>query len=525
MSMPGTLPGLQRTKNNYPEHFQPVILLSPAVHKVQLFNFVLNFADICMNHFLAENIAIAMKSLQILAFLFLGILAFPAYAQVTFIVDAMPVYTPVPDTIYITGDFNNWNPGDTAYAMHKNELDKWEITLAAQPDLTSFSYKFTRGSWLTGEKGPSGEEIPNRAFTFGNGDIVHTIIYNWADHNNGGSTASANVSVMSTDFFIPQLNRNRRIWLYLPPGYETSALNYPVIYMHDGQNLFDVLTAYAGEWEVDETLNSLANQGYKVPLVVGIDNGGNDRMDEYSPWQNPVYGGGDGEKYMQFIVETLKPYIDQHYRTLPDRGNTAIMGSSLGGLISHFGGLTYQDVFSKVGLFSVSYSFSDSIWSFTHQSVKQEEMRFYQLCGTNESAGEVGYMKRMNDSLVNIGFTQENVFNKIVTGGGHNEKLWREAFGEAYLWLFNAYAIAIDEPAVSGKMLVYPNPVDDILILPLTGNITYDSVVIIDMKGRQLNLVTHPKNNRIDVRKLVAGTYMVKCTKGAVVKEAKFIKK
>jgi predicted alpha/beta superfamily hydrolase len=466
-----------------------------------------------------------MRKIHLLASILMAVFASQAYAQVTFIIDQLPANTPLQDSIYIAGDFTGWNAGDTAYVMHKNEQGKWEITLAAKPDLSSILYKFTRGSWTTVEKGASGEEIPNRAFTFGNGETVHINIYNWADNGGGGSTAATNVTIMSTNFFIPQLNRNRRIWLYFPPDYETSGLNYPVLYMHDGQNLFDALTAFLGEWEVDETLNSLASQGYKVPIVVGIDNGGGDRLGEYTPWSNPDNGGGDGEKYMQFIVETLKPYIDQHYRTLPDRSNTALMGSSLGGLISHFGGLKYQDVFSKAGLFSPSYWFSDSIWSFTHQTGKQDDMRFYQLCGTDESTGEVGDLQRMNDSLVSIGFAQNNIFNKIVTGGQHNEKLWREAFGDAYLWLFNSYSTAIAEPVVKGKMIVYPNPVNDLLTLPGAGNNTYDSVLIFDIKGRQVKSYSHPRKSEIDVRGLIGGTYLVKCVKGTLVQEAKFIKK
>ncbi len=140
---------------------------------------------------------------------------------------------------------------------------------------------------------------------------------------------------------------------------------------------------------MDETLNKLAAQGKNVPIVVGIDNGGGDRIGEYTPWSNPQYGSGNGDKYMEFIVETLKPYIDQHYSTLPDRENTGIMGSSLGGLISQYSSLKYQGTFSKAGLFSPSYWFSDSIWTFTQETGKQYAMRFYQLCGTNESAGMV----------------------------------------------------------------------------------------------------------------------------------------
>jgi len=466
-----------------------------------------------------------MKRIQIITAILLGLIALPAFPQATFIIDQLPASTPPEDSIYIAGDFNGWNPGDTLYVMHKNGEGKWEITLPAQPDLTNISYKFTRGSWTTVEKGASGEEIPNRAFTYGNGDIVHIIIYNWADNGSGGSTAAANVIVMSTNFYMPQLDRHRRIWLYFPPGYETSGLNYPVLYMHDGQNLFDASTAFAGEWEVDETLNSLAEQGYHVPLVVGIDNGNGDRIGEYTPWANPDYGGGDGEKYIQFIVETLKPYIDQHYRTLPDRENTGLMGSSLGGLISHYGGLAYQDIFSKAGLFSPSYWFSDSIWAFTNQTGKLDDMRFYQLCGTNESTGEVGDVQRMNDSLVSIGFPQENVFNKIVQDGQHNEQLWREGFGEAYLWLFKSYTNSIARPLENDKLIVYPNPVNDLLVIPGAGNKAYDRIDIFDTKGRLVKSYIHQVNSVINVNGLAAGTYVAKYMNADVVECARFIKK
>jgi predicted alpha/beta superfamily hydrolase len=307
-------------------------------------------------------------------------------------------------------------------------------------------YKFTRGSWDTVEKGAGGEEIANRTFTFGNGETVNVVILNWADNGVGAtSTAAENVAVMDEDFFIPQLNRNRRIWIYLPPDYVTSGDNYPVMYMHDGQNLFDVLTSYSGEWEVDETLNFLASQGTKVPIVVGIDNGETYRIDEYTPWSNLQYGGGEGELYIRFIIETLKPYIDQHYRTFSDRNNTALMGSSLGGLISHFGALQYQDVFSKVGIFSPSYWFSDSVWLFTSQTGKQQEMKIYQLCGTLEGGNTVSDMLRMNDTLVKSGFQQTEIFNKVVTGGQHNEEFWRTNFSEAFLWLFGYGSSGIDE--------------------------------------------------------------------------------
>ncbi len=226
--------------------------------------------------------------------------------QVTFIIDSLPAYTPPEDLIYIAGNFNGWNPGDPAYVLSKNDDEKWFITSAAAPEGTQIEYKFTRGSWETVEKGPGGEEIGNRLFTFGNGDTVRIIIYNWASGGGPGSTAADNVILMDDDFEMPQLGRTRKIWLYLPPDYNTSGLDYPVLYMQDGQNLFDDSTSFAGEWEVDETLNTLHGQGLQVPIVVGVENGGEDRIGEYTPWPHQLYGGGDGDLYMEFITRNPK---------------------------------------------------------------------------------------------------------------------------------------------------------------------------------------------------------------------------
>ena len=188
-------------------------------------------------------------------------------SQVTFIVDSLPAYTPPGDFLYIAGNFNGWDPGDPAHVLSKNQDQKWEITLAAAAEGTQIEFKFTRGSWETVEKGANGEEIGNRLFTYGNGDTVHVVIFNWASGGGPASTAADNVFIIDEDFEMPQLGRTRRIWIYYPPDYETSGLSYPVLYMHDGQNLFDDSTSFAGEWHVDETLNTLYTEGFRVPIA------------------------------------------------------------------------------------------------------------------------------------------------------------------------------------------------------------------------------------------------------------------
>jgi predicted alpha/beta superfamily hydrolase len=156
----------------------------------------------------------------------------------------------------------------------------------------------------------------------------------------------------------PQLGNQRDILVYLPPDYPQSDIRYPVIYMHDGQNLFDQATSSSGEWQVDETMEQLSQHGYPA-IVVGIHNLGDERIDEYSPFAVPRHGGGKGEAYTAFIVETLKPLIYERCRTLPDRVHTGIMGSSLGGLISLYAMFRYPDVFGFVGAMSPSLWFAD----------------------------------------------------------------------------------------------------------------------------------------------------------------------
>jgi predicted alpha/beta superfamily hydrolase len=453
-----------------------------------------------------------MKKYTLIITIFFCMFAMKITAQVTFIVQALPANTPAQDNLYIAGDFTGWSPGLSAYMLQKNGDGKWSITLAAQAAGTVIQFKFTRGTWTTVEKDAAGNEMANRTFTFGSSSSVNITISNWADIAGSSSTAASNVKIMSTDFAMPQFGRTRRIWIYFPPEYETSGINYPVLYMHDGQNLFDASTAYLGEWEVDETLNNLAAQGKRVPIVVGIDNGGVDRIGEYTPWTNTQYGGGDGDKYMQFIVETLKPYIDQHYRTLPGREYTGIMGSSLGGLISHYGSVKYQETFSKAGLFSPSYWFSDTIWSFTHNTGTQKEMRFFQLCGSNEgsnvveSENMVNDMKRMNDSLVSLGFGQNNILNKVITGGQHNEKLWREAFGEAYLWLFDSHTTSIEDPKEINTIQYFPNPFYKILLLLYDAKTAFHSIRLFDMKDQLVKINSNPHRNDANTGDLLPGT-------------------
>jgi predicted alpha/beta superfamily hydrolase len=250
------------------------------------------------------------------------------------------------------------------------------------------------------------------------------------------STAQPEVSLLPEQLEMPGLDRTRQIRIYVPPGYATSNKRYPVLYMHDGQNLFDDATAYAGEWHVDETMNALSRAGKLELIVVGIDNGREKRMNELNPLPNPRFGRPEGKEYMEFVVQVLKPLIDKQYRTKADRAHTAIMGSSMGGLISHYAIVQYPEVFSKAGIFSPAYWVADSSFEFFATKPAAKDARLYFLAGDKEGDRMVPDLNKVYASVLNAGHPAVNARLKIVPGAHHNEALWSSEFEQAVLWLF-----------------------------------------------------------------------------------------
>ena len=182
---------------------------------------------------------------------------------------------------------------------------------------------------------------------------------------------------------MPGLGRERTIRVYLPPGYETSDRRYPVLYMHDGQNLFDDATSYVGEWGVDEALDALAAEGLEL-IVVGIDHGGEKRFNELSYWSNPRFGAGENRPYTDFVVNVVKPHVDATYRTRPERGDTGIMGSSMGGIASHYALYAHGATFSKAGVFSPAYWTGPAIREWTGTAILRPDARVYMSVGGKE---------------------------------------------------------------------------------------------------------------------------------------------
>ena len=376
--------------------------------------------------------------------------AAPAQSGLTIRLTSVPAATPAGASVYVAGTFNNWDPAAAGYRLSP-EGGHYAITL---PDSVRgpVAFKFTLGSWDRVEQSASGGDVPNRTFVVpASGPATYTgtvLAWQRGPAAPRPHTATASVSILDTAFQVPQLGRNRRVWLYLPPGYATSNRTYPVLYMHDGQNVFDAATSFAGEWGVDETLDSLHAVGDAGVIVVAVDNGGSHRMDEYQPWHSTVerYGGGEGARYVDFLVQTLKPYIDAHYRTRPDRVNTGIGGSSLGGIISFYAALQYPDVFGRALVFSAPLFFEPQLFAMARAYRRRAHpTRFYFDTGLNEGTTELGLpyramahsLQEMVDTLAAAGVdTAADVRALLPADGAHAEWFWRREFPAAYRWLF-----------------------------------------------------------------------------------------
>lgn len=358
-------------------------------------------------------------------------------SQVLLKIISVPNDTHEDAKIFMANSTNNWNPNDPNFELKKDNSGNYTIEI--QKKEGTLEYKFTQGNWETAEGDENGNKLENRKLNFSNDQqTIENQILSWEKTAVKKNTASDNVKVLSENFSIPQLNTTRKIWIYFPPDYSNSNKRYPVIYMQDAQNLFNEATSFSGEWKVDETLNQLFKDGKPTAIVVGIENGGAERIDEYSPWKNEKYGGGKGDAYTEFLAKTLKPYIDKTYRTLPQAKNTALIGSSMGGLISFYAGLKYPDQFGKLGIFSPSFWFDfKDLNFFLNKNVKKlKSTQFYFVSGTKESEDMVSDIQKIIPILLKKGVPKTNIRTKFDEDGTHSETYWSREFGAAYLWLF-----------------------------------------------------------------------------------------
>lgn len=334
---------------------------------------------------------------------------------------------------FVAGNFNSWNPADSGFVFSSSE-NSWVKEINNLP-AGIYEFKFTRGSWGNVEVNANGSDIENRLVKLSSDTTIIYSVAAWKDDFAPAikqHTASSHVTIIDTAFNIPQLKRTRRIWVYLPENYARSSMHYPVLYMQDGQNVFDNYTSGYGEWGVDECLDSLIATGKPPCIVVGIDNGPQ-RMNEYNPYDFERFGKGEGDQYVNFIVQDLKPFIDKKFRTLKTKENTMIAGSSMGGLISYYAMLKFPDVFGKAGVFSPSFWVAPQIKNATDSLASSLDGKIFFYIGELEGERYVNDMKEVMELAGEE--SRAMIYSVIDPDGRHNEQAWHKWFDEFYIWM------------------------------------------------------------------------------------------
>lgn len=356
--------------------------------------------------------------------------------RVVFSLGNLPAGTKGP--VYLAGNFNAWNPADPSWCLRPGD------SLVRQIDQLGdiIRFKCTLGSRQQVEQSAIGTDIANRTLRLHRyTNIVLQVAAsrsaNAAAVPNRISTATAGVTVFDSAFWFPSIGMHRMVRLYLPPNYWQGRQRYPVLYMFDGQNLFDEASAGFGEWRVDESLDSIFKQTGRGVIVIGIDHAGPQRINEYNPYDSSSFGLGYGEKLIGDVVNVLKPAVDARLRTKSGRRHTWVAGSSMGGLMATYSMLHSSQSFGAAGVFSPAYWINTSLsaqiaaW---YPTAKRRRLRWYFYAGDMES-------KEMIPDLHRIAKLVDKQDGKTVirisAGAKHDEAAWAAAFPAFISQLFS----------------------------------------------------------------------------------------
>ncbi|MDE7439088.1 MAG: hypothetical protein K2N23_01070 [Clostridia bacterium] len=370
--------------------------------------------------------------------------------------------------VSIGSSLNTWNPKNAEWFAKQIDETHFSLTVTLDKKFIGqeIEYKWTLqypnstgNGWEYTENASGSGLYGNRKYKIKENDnVINDTVSFPNDAIKIESTLSCG-KLETIELSMPQFpGRKRTIRVWLPEGYDAkdSTKKYSVLYMHDGQNLFDAATSFLGEWEVDETLTKLMKAGYESTIVVGIDNGELERFNELSPSWNLSALGKDyitapaGEKYAEFVVNTVKPYIDEHFNTKPQCEYTGIGGSSMGGIMSLYMAMKYADIFDYGIIFSPAMHVyeEDVLTKFFGEynfDTMQNLPKLYLFAGAQKGGSESGtpydetcitkYVDIIKKQLTDKNYPDENIGTLIDQNACHIESDWAKNFPSALEWL------------------------------------------------------------------------------------------
>ena len=338
--------------------------------------------------------------------------------------------------VYLAGNFNNWRTQDKEYMMEQIGVNLYQYVFKKGTKLPQeLLYKFTKGDWSEVEIDANGNRTENRS-TFKHSGVQEEFVARWRKSwLPFKELYLPQVVLLSDEFEIPQLNKTRKVWALLPHDYDMTDERYPVLYLQDAQNLFNE-KSINGNWEIDKKLAVMSEYKVGKIIVIAIEHAGEERIKEYSLGETPL-GRGEAKQYMQFVTETLKPFVDKNFRTKTEREFTGIGGSAMGALISIFSGFRYPNIFGRFMIFS------PSLWAFPQLKIDKkdvQEVKIHLYAGAAENKNMVEYVRKFKEGLINSQNTHNidkvQINLSINEHGEHNEKYWSDEFPKSIEWLF-----------------------------------------------------------------------------------------
>ncbi|WP_045234342.1 alpha/beta hydrolase [Deinococcus pimensis] len=366
-------------------------------------------------------------------------MSFLDLATVRFTITSLPPTTPEGAEFWLTSHLTGWAAAPGGWRFER--LDGAWVLDARVPVGTLLDAKVTRGTDDSGEGDEYGHRAPGHRVVVTGDASVEIVVRGWQDRPAGVKPSTSTGRVEDLSVFSPELGLERDVRVWLPPGYDREDRAYPVLVLHDGQNVFDAALAFQGvEWGADEAADTLARGGLPVILVaVPV---GAERAALYTPFPSRYNGYGPRvEAYTDFLAGTLLREVGRRYRVLEGPTHTGVAGSSFGGLASLYAGLTRPDVFGFVGAFSPSTWLADFELRTFVEASSAPASRFYLDMGGREG-GDVesaALLVRQTRVVAHLLSTRTRETRLVIDPGGwHDEAAWARRFPEVLRWFAEA---------------------------------------------------------------------------------------